>query len=77
MQVLALGKLTGGCGILKLQMEFQENTKLKGGDEYLARFWTTEATRLGMSVEQYAKQCVVATKSYTEYWALFEEAGGQ
>tara|TARA_R110002072_G_scaffold301652_1_gene481861 strand:+ start:2066 stop:2320 length:255 start_codon:yes stop_codon:yes gene_type:complete len=51
--ILAVSKYAGACGILGLQAEFQSTTKLEGGDEFLVRFWTTEAARLGMSMEEY------------------------
>ena len=70
--LLATGKFSGGCGIFKLQIEFQENTQLAGGSEFIARFWTTEAARLGMSLEEYAEQCKTVVQSYKDYETMFQ-----
>ena len=70
--LLSTGKMTGACGIFKLQIEFQENTKLTGGNTFIERFWKTEATRLGMSLEEYAKQCKIVSDNYQQYFKIFE-----
>lgn len=56
-ELIALSKFTGGCGILSLQGQFQENTKLEGGEQFMFRFWSTEATRIGLTLEKYVEQC--------------------
>jgi hypothetical protein len=73
MGLLATGKLTGNCGIFKLQLDFQDNTKLKGGEDFLARFWTMEAARLGMSLEEFVDGCHKIVAKYDAYSAMFTE----
>lgn len=74
LSMLATGKMTGGCGIFKLQIDFQENTGLTGGDDFMARFWTTEAARLGMTLEEYATSCHKMVASYKSYESMFQQA---
>jgi len=50
--ILATAKLAGVCGIVDSMIHFQTTTKMIGGDDFVARFWSVEATRLGFSVEQ-------------------------
>ena len=71
--MLALGKGTGACGILNLQLDFQRTTKMPGGEDFIVRFWTTEAARLGKTLDQYAEQCV---KTVAGYERLAEIAAG-
>ena len=71
-ELLSIGKLSGACGIFKLQIEFQENTKLEGGEKFIERFWTTEAARLGKSLEGYAAACHQAVSGYSTYFDFFE-----
>jgi hypothetical protein len=73
MDLLATGKLTGNCGIFKLQLDFQDNTKLKGGGEFLARFWTMEAARLGMPLEEFVNKCHKVVAKYDVYFTMFGE----
>lgn len=75
--MLATGKLSGGCGIFKLQIVFQENTGLPGGNDFIARFWTTEAARLGMSLKEYAEACHKAIENYKKYQSIFKPASSK
>jgi hypothetical protein len=70
--LLATGKLTGACGIMKLQLEFQENTKLDNGYKFIARFWTAEAARLGKTLEKYAADCAVTVNNYDDFYTRLE-----
>lgn len=49
---------------------FQKDTLMPGGDEFLARFLNTESARLGMTYEQYLKQCTDAAKVYEHYYDI-------
>lgn len=71
--VLAVAKMAGACGILDSMIDLQKTTKLPGGDEFVVRFWTVEAARLGMSVEDLSQQCNEAVEAYTKLW----EAAGK
>ena len=68
--LLAVGKGTGACGILHQQLTFQSTTMMAGGNEFIVRFWTTEAARLGMTLDQYAEHCTTAIASYDKLWEL-------
>jgi hypothetical protein len=69
--MLATAKVAGSCGIFKSQLEFQEATILNGGDAFIERFWKTEATRLGMTLLEYAEVCNTATNKYISYKDTF------
>ena len=63
--LLVVGKAAGACGILDLQLAFQQSTQMAGGNEFVVRFWTTEAARLGMTLPQYATEhCKSSLESY-------------
>jgi hypothetical protein len=70
--LLVVGKGSGACGILTLQIQFQEGTKMSGGNEFVGRFWTTEAARLGMTLDQYGKFCAKTLDAYDTYWKMTE-----
>lgn len=67
--LLALAKYTGACGILNAQSHFQATTRLDGGDEFIARFWLTEATRLGMTADEYIARCARSIEAYDRVFA--------
>lgn len=71
--VIAVAKMTGACGILQSMSAFQANTQLEAGDEFLSRFWQSEAARLGKSSEQYLKDCQAAIAAYERLWKLSEQ----
>lgn len=71
--LLATGKLTGNCGIFKLQLDFQDNTELKGGEDFLARFWTMEAARLGLSLEEFVNNCHKIVEKYNTYYSMLDD----
>jgi len=66
--ILATAKFTGACGILDSLILFQQTTKMPGGDEFVARFWQTEAARLGTSVQEMSEQCNRAARVYDTLW---------
>ena len=72
-KVLATAKMAGACGILDQLVVFQGTTKLPGGDDFVARFWATEAARLGMSVKQMSDTCDRAVAGYDP---IMKAAGG-
>ena len=74
-EILAVGKMSGACGIFKLQIDFQENTLMPGGIEFIERFWTTEAARLGVSLQDYAKHCGESVEAHKRFSALFQSTG--
>ena len=65
---LAVAKFTGGCGILESMVNFQKATQMPGGGDFITRFWTTEAARLGFSMQQYVDNCNKSTEMYNQIW---------
>ncbi|MCW8934731.1 MAG: hypothetical protein OQK98_08405 [Gammaproteobacteria bacterium] len=72
-EFMAVSKITGACGILDSMLQFQKTTKMLGGNEFVSRFWATEAARLGLSMQQYSDQCNSAITTYDKLWAVLEE----
>lgn len=66
--ILAAAKMSGACGILDLLIQFQKSTLMEGGDEFVSRFWSVEAARLGMSVEQLSSTCDQSIFFYKQLW---------
>ena len=71
--MLATAKIAGACGIMDSMIDLQRTTKLAGGDEFVTRFWSVEAARLGLTVEQLSDRCTKAIAGYDKMWALAEE----
>jgi hypothetical protein len=67
-RILSVAKFTGGCGILESMVHFQKATQMPGGDNFIARFWTTEATRIGFSMQEYVDNCNKSTDIYNQLW---------
>jgi hypothetical protein len=73
MGLLASAKMAGVCGIMDSQVDFQTKTKMHGGDEIIGRFWLIEATRLGLSTEEFYKLCEKSVLIYDKYRNELEE----
>jgi hypothetical protein len=71
--ILAVSKFAGACGVMQQMVAFQTTTKMQGGDEFIARFWTTEFARLGKSKEAFIAQCEGSVSAYDKWWAQSEE----
>lgn len=74
--MLAISKMAGACGILQQMSAFQAATKLEGGDEFVQRFWSTEAARLGKTPEEYIAGCNSAISAYEKLWEVAGTADG-
>jgi len=72
--VLATAKFAGACGILDSMITFQKTTRMPGGDEFVARFWAVEATRLGLSVKDMSGRCDQSIIAYDKLWKAAEPA---
>jgi hypothetical protein len=66
--ILAIAKMAGACGILDSMIQFQNTTRMAGGNEFVTRFWAVEAARLGMSVEQLSDRCTRSINAYDRMW---------
>jgi hypothetical protein len=71
--ILAIAKMAGACGILDSMIQMQKTTKMPGGDEFVTRFWSVEAARLGMTVEQLSQRCNESIGAYNKLWNAVEE----
>lgn len=72
--ILATAKFAGACGILDSMINFQKTTRMAGGDEFVARFWALEATRLGLSVKEMSDRCDQSIIAYDKLWRAGEAA---
>jgi hypothetical protein len=68
--MMVVAKATGICGVLSQMINFQETTKMSGGDEFIMRFLNTEAARLGKTVNDYVGDCPVIIEKYNGYMKL-------
>jgi len=71
-EVMSISKMAGACGILDLMIHFQKTTKISGGNEFVTRFWATEAARLGLSMQAYSDQCNQSIEAYDKLWNVME-----
>ena len=71
--MLVLGKAAGMCGLFRQMILFQEATQMEGGDDFIVRFYQTEAARLGKTTEEFGTTCIDVTNKYGEYYKLFEK----
>ncbi len=72
-EMLAAAKLSGACGIIGQMASFQDSTKMAGGTEFLNRFMTTEAARLGWTLDQYVERCRGAHQVYQTFYDAFDQ----
>lgn len=70
--MLVIAKMAGACGILDSMINFQKTTRMLGGDEFVARFWAVEATRLGLSVKELSDRCDQSIVAYDKLWKAGE-----
>ena len=68
--ILATSKFAGGCGIMSGMSDFQQRTKLQGGDEFIKRFVYAESARLGITVEEWVLSCQKAIAYYDDLWLM-------
>lgn len=66
-EMLAAAKVSGACGIMRQMINFQESTKIQNGDDFISRFWATEAARLGQTIPEYIEQCNNALAWYDKF----------
>lgn len=71
-EVMAISKIAGACGIFNSMAYFQKATKMAGGEEFMNSFWNTEATRLGISLEDYIDKCNRSIEVYDNLWETME-----
>ena len=71
-ELMALSKFTGACGILDSLIVFQTTTKFEQGKEFVYRFWSVEAARLGMeSAEKLMEVCLEVVPKYDALWSAY------
>lgn len=73
-EILSIAKFTGACGILSAMSQFQNATQMEGGNEFIQRFWSTEAARLGKTPDQYIADCKKYIIAYQKLWAASSES---
>ena len=70
-ELMVVAKATGMCGVFSQMANFQETTKMSGGDEFIVRFLKTEAARLGHTLESLMKTCPPVVKKYNDTMKIF------
>jgi hypothetical protein len=68
--MMVVAKATGMCGVLSQMINFQQTTKMDGGDEFMIRFINTEAARLGKTLEVYVGDCPPIVEKYNGYMKM-------
>jgi hypothetical protein len=71
--LMATAKFAGICGLFGQMTAFQEATQMSGGNEFIARFFNTEAARLGYTAQEYADHCKKAVTIYSDIFKMAEE----
>lgn len=77
LELLATAKMSGACGVLGQMVSFQESTKMAGGTQFLNRFMTTEAARLGFTLDQYVANCRAIHEKYQVIYDALESESTQ
>jgi hypothetical protein len=62
--MMVVAKATGMCGVFSQMVNFQQTTNMSGGDEFIVRFLTTEAARLGHTLDSFMAQCPSVVEKY-------------
>jgi len=57
-------KVAGACGIMRHMLRFQEQTKIKGGDEFILRFVSRESTSLLLTGPNLVDSCGTVIEKY-------------
>ncbi|HFD3847284.1 hypothetical protein [Serratia marcescens] len=68
--LMLTSKWSGMCGMYGSMVQFQDNTKMPGGDEFLERYIKTELARLDMSFVEFARSCKSAVETYDSYYNM-------
>lgn len=63
-EILVVAKFSGFCGAISQMHDFQQVTKMPGGDEFVSRFLATEAARLGLNVKKMLENCAHSAQIY-------------
>ncbi|MDH5479587.1 MAG: hypothetical protein OEX11_02350 [Nitrosomonas sp.] len=62
--MMVVAKAAGMCGVFSQMVNFQKTIKMPGGDEFIVRFLSTEAARLGHTLESFMAQCPQVVEIY-------------
>ena len=72
--IMSLSKLAGACGILDSLITFQTTTNFEQGKEFVFRFWSVEASRLGLeSAEDLMQLCLETVPKYDALRNAYEK----
>jgi hypothetical protein len=71
--LLSVAKMAGACGILDSMIQLQKSTNISGGNEFVSRFWTVEAARLGYTVKQLSETCDKSIAAYNRLWTTAKQ----
>lgn len=63
---LRLGLISGRCSIMDKQIKFQTENNLKGGDNFFKSFWTVEAAKFDVSLQELYEVCGELMTKYND-----------
>ena len=66
--LMLTSKYAGLCGMYGQMVQFQQSTKMAGGDEFMERFINTELSRMNIDLVQFARQCKQSIEIYDTYY---------
>jgi len=74
---LMVANVAGECEMLYSMIEFQKQSNIQGGEEYVAKFWSAEAAKMKLTVEQLSDRCKKSTAAYDKVWDSLVPAEGK
>lgn len=63
---LTTAKIAGACSAMNEMAEFQKKRRIRGGNEFVAKFWESETKRLGVTMEEFRQTCITSIDTYIE-----------
>ena len=71
--LMLTSKWAGMCGMYGSMIQFQDSTKMPGGDEFLERFIKMEMARLDTTFVEFARSCKKSVETYDSYYNIKPE----
>jgi hypothetical protein len=65
---LMVANVAGECDVLYSMVAFQKKNNIKGGEEYVAKFWESEAAQMNLSVDQLSARCEKTAAAYDKLY---------
>ena len=65
---LMVANVAGECDVLYSMVEFQKKNNINGGQEYVAKFWASEAAKMNLTVDQLSARCEKTAAAYDKLY---------